>query len=297
MTLPDVTLAIAARNEPLLRATVESAFSTRDGINLEVVIVDDGSDVDCVDGLSRMDNVTIFRSAQGVLHGASVAKSYAIDRSRAYRTIVCDAHMRYPAGWLKAFVEAIDSNPRSLICCTSTGYQEDSIKRLYGCKWEYSDKYKFIGPVWIQKKPSESFVEVPALMGACYGFTRDTWDYLPGLPAVKGWGWLEAFLSASANLMGVPIYLLRDVVVGHKYRDKRPYHATAEETHHIRQTSIQILFDDLRDEIQRARYGKTFDDSILNEKGREQRRKIMAHRVMTDQEWLTKNGLMGLLKK
>lgn len=294
MTLPDVTLAIAARNEPLLKPTIESAFAASDGIKLEVVVVDDSSDFDCVNNLSEMDSVTVFR---GKMQGASLAKSYAIERGRAKRLIVCDAHMRYPKGWLYEFVEAIDNHPRSLICCTSTGYKDTSVKRLYGCTWEYSDKYKFIGPVWIRRRPPDSFVEVPALMGACYGFTRKTWNYLPGLPAVKGWGWLEAFLSASANLMGVPIYLLRDVVVGHQYRDERPYHATAEDTHKIRQTSIQILFDDLRDEIQKARYNRIFDDSILNEKGREQRCKIIERRVMTDREWLTKNGLMRLVQR
>lgn len=293
MVLPDVTLAIAVRNEPLLKRTVESALATRDGVNLEIIIADDSSTDNCADGLSKIKHVVVFRTT---LNGASLTKTFAIEQGRAHRIIVCDAHMLYPKGWLQAFIKALDTYPRSLICATSGYYRPQAKKELYGCSWHYSAKYGFIGPIWIERKPPRPIIEIPALMGACYGFTKETWNYLPGLPPVEGWGWLEAFLSASANLMGIPILLLRDVVVRHRYyspKEGHSYPQTSQDTHEIKRVSTQILFDDLREVIQKARYNQVFTDGILNEKGREQKAKIQAGRILTDWEWLTRHGLLG----
>jgi len=298
--MADVTIVMACRNEELLRPTLGFILNTAGSLSPKIILVDDTTTDGSLDNIETDYPVKLYHHH---VQSPAMAKAFGISQVQTEYVILADAHMQYHPGWLEKFLYAIQSEPHAIYCATSAIWIPDfptvmepqnscsTDKRMYGCKWIIDEKHKFPSPSWNLKIPDAIIAEIPALMGACYGFTKTTWDYLPGLPARHGFGYLETHLSLGANLLGVPLYLLTDVVARHFYRKSHPHPTNIAHMHEIRKWISQIFFDDMREEIQQAGWGEVFTDDILNTEAKRQKRIVQERRVMTDAQWFEKYNL------
>lgn len=64
---------------------------------------------------------------------------------------------------------------------------------------------------------------VAAVLGAGYAASRRYWDYLKGLSGLLYYGGDEAYISLKVWMEGGQCLLLKDIIIGHIYRDQAPY--------------------------------------------------------------------------
>jgi hypothetical protein len=184
------SVIIAERNEPDLAAT---CANIRANSNAHVVVMSDRKGL----GPQAMRDKGIWLTP-----GSDVV-------------IIMDGHMRVQPGMLDAMAEYCARKPTSVVGTRCFHHYDITWtgKAYNGARFSWIDKGKDAGePQSFAGKwrKSDAVGQIPCVMGACYGFTRE-W-YINGLRRPwqygTGWGCDEELISAATWLRGGSVELL-----------------------------------------------------------------------------------------
>lgn len=227
-----LTVVIGSHSDPELPATVQSIRETA-GDLADIVIVDD-----CSSKPVHIVGAKVRRTQRRI--GVGPARTLGAMLSETPWLLFVDAHMRFTPGWYQAASEVFSVNPATLWCGTCVGLNKDNMDVNKPSGVYYGATFNLCGPdhkhrhlkqvfevVWA--KPPEHLHfgqhgwEIPACMGASYLMNREWFLKLQPLRHLRCWGGDEAMLSIKTWLAGGEVRLLRDMRIGHKFRnDTRP---------------------------------------------------------------------------
>ena len=104
--------------------------------------------------------------------------------------------------------DEIQAYPKSLICTTCVGsknkFSGATILIFHDHKSNPRKPPNFKGLVeaqWLPYRPGESH-EVPCILGACYGTTKQWYQYIDGFWGHKIWSNLESYISMKSYIFG-----------------------------------------------------------------------------------------------
>ena len=171
--------------------------------------------------------------------GCAASREIGISACDTPYIFLIDAHMRfYDNHWWTEIVEAIQQDARAIYCCRCVPWdyntkQESNRAIPYGAylKFSVDDDRKMCGIEWIEQDlyPTLSIVDIPCVLGACYAASKEYWNYLRGLEGLWMYSYDEPYISLKAWMEGGKCRLLKNVQVGHLFREQVPYQILDEE--------------------------------------------------------------------
>ena len=226
-----IAVVMPARNEgEFPRRTLTNFYESKaPGTDLRQVVIDDGSTDKCCKDLEKIPGVTVLDS-KGIPRGQGIARSRAVqlyDRGHVDAFVSVDAHeaLPRPHGLERLAMSAIETG--GVVGCLSGILSTGKVLGWIGLRWATQcNGVVKLATGHCYRKPIEPRGVEPAelLGGACYAFTRETYDRLGGFGECFGlYGWLERDLSVVGRFVGVPMLVDTRVVALHHYRKKRPY--------------------------------------------------------------------------
>lgn len=208
--------------------------SIRESINdnVDILLINDASD----DGYDYEKEVTVWNVEyikNQTRQGVAASRDLGVDMIKTPYFLLLDAHMRfYNDTWADIIIEKLSENDRKLLCCqTKTLKKEDGIVKeaesgnSYGAFLLFG-KDEFIPDIkWNphEKEKNEDTEPIPCVLGAGYATSKRYWQYLKGLQGLIHYGSDEAYISMKVWLEGGICELLKNVVIGHIYRNASPY--------------------------------------------------------------------------
>ena len=217
-----------------VECTVKSIRQTI-GDKVEIIVINDCSNDNYPYGETLLPyhiHYIVNRERMGV--GAS--RDLGVKLCQTPYFILLDAHMRfYEKIWAGRIIEELEKNEKQLICCQTRFLSKDKntgkteiIKespRTFGAYIPFNKNSIWPDIDWNLKeqKPKQKKENIPAVLGACYAASKQYWQYLKGLEGLKMYGSDEAFISLKVWLEGGKCLLLKDVEIGHIYRQIAPY--------------------------------------------------------------------------
>jgi len=215
------------------RSTVESIYDTASSDVFNIIAIDDGSvERTSFDGF---DDVTLIRNKSRM--GVDGCRQLGADMCETPYIFIIDAHMRFNNdNWLDKIIDCLEREPRTAWCttCVGLGYGSMDMSNNKG-------KYKAADMVMVNEsanpnRPSREVLEpkwsnnnlygeyeIPCILGANYGFSKEWFDYIRGLIGLKMWGTSEPFLSMKTWMAGGKCKITTDIEIGHKFRSNAPY--------------------------------------------------------------------------
>lgn len=202
--------------------------------DIKIILIDDssddGMDYECV----AIKYHTIYIKNRERL-GVAASRDLGVNHSETPYVMFLDAHMRfYDTMWSHRIIGELSKDDKALLCCQSKGFinTEKSIVEVkgrpnsYGAYIDFDDMEQLIEPKWIfteDPNPNVQTISIPCVLGAAYACTKSFWIYLRGLNGLQYYGSDEPYISMKVWLSGGKCKLLKDVVVGHFYRNEFPY--------------------------------------------------------------------------
>lgn len=214
--------------------TVKSIRSYSDKKHIKIILIDDHSN-DGVDyeSISLKYQTTYIRNDKRL--GVAASRDLGVSHSTTPYIMFLDAHMRfYDFKWSERIIEELSKDSKALLCCQSKGYiyTENTLIEVkgrpnsYGAYIDFEDITQLIEPKWIfteDPSPNEKTILIPCVLGAAYACRKSYWIYLRGLNGLQYYGSDEPYISMKVWLSGGCCKLLKDIVVGHFYRNNFPY--------------------------------------------------------------------------
>lgn len=203
------------------------------GRSVDIVIVNDASD-DGYDYEADLRGMGVYYVVNKRRIGAAAGKEKAVQISSTPYILLLDAHMRfYTTIWARIIEEEIEKTQHQLLCCMSEVLKKDEKGCVYdtqrinihGAYIRFSYDNYIPKIKWRDTQMAIRLMndEVPAILGACYCFTKDYWNKLKGLQGLIHYGCEEEYLSIKAWMEGGGCRLIKNVVIGHVYRKRPPY--------------------------------------------------------------------------
>lgn len=221
-----LTAVISFRNEGVeVERTVASIRETA-GSAVSVHLIDDGSN-DGFDYAAIANQFSCRLDRFEPARGPAINRNFGVDQAETPYVILLDAHMRfYQHDWASRVIQAIQNEPRALYCSVSRplnpdgqagpgaegygawlGLGEKQIGRAYLAEWN------------IQALRHTAYPSVPLPLGATYAFDAGYFQDIGGYVGLKQYGGEEAFAGMKSWMMGRGCRVIRDVTIGHIYKD------------------------------------------------------------------------------
>lgn len=216
-----ISVVIPVHNEgPDLETTVAMVASAEPR-PWEIIVVDDASSP----GFTVADRVRAFDVPVRTIrlsqqHGPTRARSVGVAASEGDAVVLMDSHMRVPQNWTALVERALTAHPKALVCPSMMAFAERS---PWGCGADLGTEFG-VEPKWrTDVQLGRGIVDgCPAIIGALYGMTRESWEILGGYnPLLWGWGSEETDLSLRAWLFGLEVRRIHDLVVEHNFRRRQ----------------------------------------------------------------------------
>jgi glycosyltransferase involved in cell wall biosynthesis len=220
----DVSIIIPCKNEAEnLKATLDSLLESKNSLNFEVIIVDDGSIDSGIEFLThnstekKYKKVTLIKTNN---IGAARARNAGAETSKGNYLFFCDAHITVSHGWLDALVNTLlISNSEIVAPAISDMKNPSSIG--YGQTWDNELQVK-----WLTNKP-EYITEIPIACGCAFGIKKEAFNKIHGFDTLfQVWGKEDEELCFKAWLYGLKAVVNPEVEVKHLFRKKHPYTVT-----------------------------------------------------------------------
>lgn len=236
LTKAQLTVIIPFLNEKEeVENTVKSIRENSTSDDVTILLINDASD----DGFDYEQIAETYNTAY-VLNekrmGVASSRDLGVLRSSTPYIILLDAHMRfYNSLWVDRIVNELKEDSRVLLCCQTRGLMviDNDVIEIrnrpvsLGAYIDFLGERTFLECFWIFNESEilsgERTIYIPSVLGAAYSFSREYWLYLKGLEGLKYYGNDEPFISMKVWLEGGACKLLKDVAVGHIYRDLPPY--------------------------------------------------------------------------
>ena len=164
--------------------------------------------------------------------GVARSRDIGVENISTEYFLIVDGHMRfYRNNWWNAIVAAIRNNERALYCCKcrALDQKENDItgKPSFGAFIEMynTENCSTLSPTWSRRDmyPEHDLMTIPCVLGASYATSKTYWCYLKGLTGLKMYGSDEPYISLKVWLEGGKCILIKNVEIGHIFRDQFPY--------------------------------------------------------------------------
>jgi len=215
------------------RATIESIYDTAPSELFKVIAIDDGSTQP--PNLNGFEDVRFIRNK--VRMGVDGCRQMGAEMADTPYIFIIDAHMRFKNDkWMEKMIDCLEREPETAWCTTCLGLGYGSMDMN-----NHKGKYKAANMLLIDKnanpnRPSREVLEpkwsnnnqdgeyeVPCILGANYGFSKQWFTHIRGLQGLQMWGTSEPFLSMKTWMAGGKCKITTDVEIGHKFRSNAPY--------------------------------------------------------------------------
>jgi len=215
------------------RKTIESIYETAPSDLFKIIAVDDGSDAPV--SLDGFDDVESIRNQKRI--GVDGCRQLGAEMVETPYLFIIDAHMRFKNDkWLERVVDCLEREPETAWCttCLGLGYGTMDMNnhkgKYYAADMLFVDDNarqdrparEVLEPKWASLKGAGEY-EVPCILGANYGFSKEWFDYIRGLKGLKMWGTSEPFLSMKTWMAGGKCKIATGIEIGHKFRSNAPY--------------------------------------------------------------------------
>lgn len=225
--MKDITIIMPFLNEDdEPRQTIESIYQTTNRNRFDLIVIDDCSDKPS--DLRNRKDIRFIRNEKRI--GVDACRQLGADLAETPNLFIIDAHMRFSRGWRPRVVDKINNNPNTLWCttCMGLGYGNMDLSKS-------KDAYKGADFVMVDEKGIDilepkwrSLVEdgdydIPCVLGANYGVSKEWFDKIHGLKGLKMWGGSEFFMSLKTWMAGGSCKIMTDIKIGHKFRNRAPY--------------------------------------------------------------------------
>lgn len=228
-----LTLIIPFLNErEEVRNTVASARSFV-GEEVDILVINDHS-ADCYDYRAYLQGLNVTYVYNRERLGVAASRNLGVRLCTTPYFLLLDAHMRfYDNRWADAIVRLLEKDDRCVLCAQTkvlhkengTVYEDTEAQPMYGAYLPFV-KENFIPDInWniCDFFPEDRTAPIASVLGAGYAASVRYWKYLRGLEGLLHYGSDEAYLSLKVWLEGGRCYLLKDIVIGHIYREVSPY--------------------------------------------------------------------------
>jgi glycosyltransferase involved in cell wall biosynthesis len=186
--------------------------------------------------------------------GVAESRNKGVRESQTPYFLLLDGHMRlYEQGWDERLVKLLDENPRSVLCAQTRKLSKNAVNNAV--VEEHNRKTTFgafinmmpngnLGAKWstVDAAPYSNLCEIPCILGAAYACSKVYWKYLNGLSGLLFYGWDEQLLSIKVWREGGRCLLVKDLEVGHLYRQSFPYEVYGVTSLYNRLFVLELLF-------------------------------------------------------
>jgi polypeptide N-acetylgalactosaminyltransferase len=241
------SIIIAARDEDphMLQETLAGLRATTCHLPTEIIVVDDAS-VYPIDP-KWLGDARLLRhpTARGVCESRRAGATLASGGFLVWM----DAHMTFGQHWLQQLL--LQANPDTVVCSPFWTYDLTDCM-CWGADFTWSPVREYMAgksPGFTLRhrteRPHAAAVEIPMVIGACYGMHREAYDSLGGFcPHFKVWGQDEQDMSARAWMYGMRVLCATHAQVGHYSRNQFPYPVQFEHLEYNQLVMIRSLFED-----------------------------------------------------
>lgn len=240
-------------DEPL--KTIESIYRTCDTDFIDIIAIDDCSTYNYSD-FSLYPKVKIVRNAERI--GVASCRHMAAKMATTPFILIIDGHMRFRNdNWYERITSSIEKEPETLFCTTCVALSPSQMdmskagKKYYGADLKLIDESQkssiiagqIIEPKWAKEKPFNEY-EIACVLGANYAMSVEWFLKIGGLQGLCKWGGDEAFISLKTWLYGGKCKIIKDVEIGHMFRDNAPYETHLHHLHYNKIFICMTIFPD-----------------------------------------------------
>lgn len=251
----DLSVVIAYHNEgaEFISASLISLLETIDIYSFEVIIVDDGSEVEL--SLPQFLDVIILR--HDVQRGVGAAFDLGVKAAKSENIFLMGADIRFPKKkWASQMLYQILNNPKSFICtsCVRFGEGNDctpeiengATLQLHGDIYRPASYKDVLVTQWLPRIEDRYIppFEVPCILGAAYGVTKKWYEYVDGFAGHKYWGSLEPYISLKSWLFGGNCLVAPFIFTAHIFNKKHGHNVPREYFVYNKLLIFKVLFKD-----------------------------------------------------
>lgn len=238
--------------------TMESLYDITDSSLFNVIAIDDKSD-EPTNGLEKFPDLSLLKNYERI--GVDMSRTKAAYFAETPFIFIIDGHMRFKdKHWLENVVDALEDEPYSAFCtkCISlnkknTDINQENLGRYVGADlliYEHhgnapdrpEDYRDILEPKWAKTAKPQRIYDIPCILGANYGFSRDWFMKVRGFSGLKSWGSSEPYISLKYWLSGGKCQIIKDVEVGHIFRSKNPYPIPLEDLIYNKMYIVNTIF-------------------------------------------------------
>ena len=231
-----------------IERTVASIRETA-GEQVEIMLINDCSE-DGTDYESVARQYSALYCCNSERNGVARSRDRGVDICQTPYFILFDGHMRfYHNNWWNVVTEALNENDRAVYClkCFPLDDQfrlKDINSMGASINMEENSKGGILDPQWryVDHTPEVRLIQIPCVLGACYALSKRYWQYLKGLTGLLTYGCDEACLSLKTWMEGGKCLLMKEINVGHIYRDKPPYSMNTTDTIYNKLLIAETMF-------------------------------------------------------
>lgn len=200
----------------------------------EIIVIDDGSTEPFKPSDDIKDYIRLIRLTNRI--GVGPARHYGATIARFKYLFITDSHMRFNDGWDKQALEHLEAHPNSLYCTTCVGLSKENMDmenargsyhgagiNFFGTDPRDPNKWQIIEGTWLKEIEKKDDYVIPCVMGANYFIEREFFFFIGGLKMLRHYGSDEPYLSLKTWMAGGEVRLMKDVEVGHQFRQETHY--------------------------------------------------------------------------
>lgn len=231
-----LSIVIAYHNEGVefITSTLFFIKETIDIEDYEILIIDDYSVIPLE--LPQIPKVRVIRHTANKGVGAAFDTGVSLAQSENIFLMASDIRFA-KKGWASQIIQEINNYPKSLICCSCVALWADNMttedytkkKTCTGATIKmFSPHIKHpsvINAQWLpllSNRDIDSF-EIPCILGAAYGVSKNWYEYIDGWNFHEKWGTLEPFISIKSWMFGGSCRCAPRIETGHIFKAKHPH--------------------------------------------------------------------------
>jgi GT2 family glycosyltransferase len=219
---PTVSVVIPSFNEgEWVRRTLDAVAGSRNGKNIEILLVDDGSTDGSCCGLQSEAASIPLKILRTERLGSARARNFGARHAAGAILVFMDAHVLPDPGWLETLTDLLHDPTVGLAGLPVRDVNEP---RSVGCAYTFTDENLSAG--WIHRTQRDPF-EVPCIIGCCFGVRREVFEDVGGFdPGHTRWGVEDLELSLRTWFMGYRCVVNPAVEVAHFFKHDKPRNFT-----------------------------------------------------------------------
>lgn len=185
--------------------------------------------------------------------GVAFSRNEGVNHCNSEYFILLDAHMRfYKIGWVEQIVRELEKDKRCLLCGQTIVLHKNANGEVIssGTQYSFGAYIDFngddpLGVKWNQHPltKEQNISQIPCVLGASYATNKTYWQRIQGLQGLRSYGFDETLISLKVWLEGGTCKLIKDLAVGHIFREKMPYQPVSFDYAYNRLYIAELLLD------------------------------------------------------